>query len=256
MQRVQLNDRQLLLAMQKTKTNFEQQKTLKEEKQAEVQTLRGQLERQQETLRQEQQAKQQLLTETRNSEAVYQSLLSQARAQLAALSRFVASQGGASILQNQTKCDDWGCYYSQRDALWGNIGMGGSEYSVAEYGCLISSVSMIASHYGKDIKPVDIAVVSSAFQVKTGYLRHSFSVKGVDVQLSAVSKNLLDSELAAGRPVIAGLYSGPDHFIVIVKKEGSEYIMHDPFMENGSYRPLTDKYPVSAITSLRLVKFN
>jgi len=66
----------------------------------------------------------------------------------------------------------------------------------------------------------------------------------------------LDSELSAGRPVIAGLYSGPDHFIVILKKDGDKYIMNDPFMENGNGKPLTDKYSVNDITSLRLVSFN
>jgi len=76
--------------------------------------------------------------------------LTQAKNQLAAMRRFVTGQGGASILQNQTKCDSWGCYYNQRDSQWGNIGIGGSSYSMAEYGCLISSIAMVASHYGKN----------------------------------------------------------------------------------------------------------
>jgi len=171
-------------------------------------------------------------------------------------SRFVSSQGGASILSNQTKCDSWGCYFNQRDGLWGNIGMGGSQYSVAAYGCLITSISMVSSHQGKNIKPGDIAVLANAFVPGTGYVYHSFSVNGVSVSLTTASKSILDSELAAGRPVIAGLFSGPDHFIVILKKEGDKYIMHDPFLENGASRPLTDKYNVSDITSLRLVQFN
>jgi hypothetical protein len=83
-----------------------------------------------------------------------------------------------------------------------------------------------------------------------------FNVNGVNVSISSLSKSNLDSELAAGRSIIAGLYGGPDHFIVILKKEGNNYIMHDPFLENGSNRPLTDKYNVSDITSLRVVSFN
>ena len=106
------------------------------------------------------------------------------------------------------------------------------------------------------IKPGDIAVLANAFVPGTGYVYHSFSVNGVSVSLTTASKSILDSELAAGRPVIAGLFSGPDHFIVILKKEGDKYIMHDPFLENGASRPLTDKYNVSDITSLRLVQFN
>jgi hypothetical protein len=115
---------------------------------------------------------------------------------------------------------------------------------------------MMATHMGKSIKPSDIAGNSSAFVPGQGYLYHSFSVNGLNVTITNASRSILDSELAAGRSVIAGLYGGPDHFIVIVKKEGDDYIMHDPFLENGSNRKLTDKYPVSAITSLRLVSFN
>ena len=121
---------------------------------------------------------------------------------------------------------------------------------------MVSSISMIASHNGKNIKPNDIAVNSSAFVPGTGYLYHSFSVNGVNVTINSASKSQLDSELSAGRPVIAGLYSGPDHFIVILRKEGDNYIMHDPFLENGSEKNLTDKYSVSNISSLRLVTFN
>jgi hypothetical protein len=114
----------------------------------------------------------------------------------------------------------------------------------------------MATHFGKNIKPIDIAVNTSAFVPATGFLYWSFSVNGVNISISSASKSLLDSELAKGRPVIAGLYSGPAHFIVILRKEGDKYIMNDPFIENGGNRPLTDKYSVNDITTLRIVNFN
>ncbi len=246
----------LLLDTETKRQQYDAEKGNKEAKQKEVEALRRKLEANRRDLLSQQAAKKQLLVETQNSEAKYQSLLAQAKSQLAALHRFVVGQGGASILQNQTKCDDWGCYYNQRDSQWGNISLGGSSYSVAEYGCLVSSVAMVATHYGKNIKPADIAVISAAFVPGYGWLYHSFAVNGTQVNLTSASRSLLDNELAAGRPVIAGLYSGPDHFIVIVRKEGDNYIMHDPFLENGSYRSLTDKYNVADIRSLRLVRFN
>ena len=138
--------------------------------------------------------------------------------------------------------------------------MGGSGYTMANYGCLVTSVAMVASHAGKNLKPGDIAVDSEAFVPGTGYLYHSFSANGINVTVNSASKDILDSELSAGRQVIAGLYGGPDHFIVITRKDGDKYIMRDPFLENGagddgSGRPLTDKYNLSDITSLRLVSF-
>jgi peptidoglycan hydrolase CwlO-like protein len=249
LKKIQEGDKSLLDRLQKAQTTYVEEKTNQEE-------LQKQLATQQQQLNSQKLAKNTLLEQTKNDEKKYQSLLAEARAQLSALNRFVSNQGGASILSNQTKCDSWGCYYNQRDSQWGNIGLGGSSYSVANYGCLVTSVAMMASHYGKDIKPSDIATNSLAFVPNTGYLYHSFSVKGVNITISPASKSILDGELSAGRPVIAGLYSGPDHFIVILRKDGDKYIMNDPFLENGSEKPLTDKYNVSDINSLRLVSFN
>ncbi len=249
LQLVQEEDGNFLQRLQTAQVTYKSQKTDQEE-------LQKELAKQKANLVSQKVAKASLLIATKNDEAKYQSLLSQAKAQLSAFKSYITRQGGASILSNQTKCDGWGCYYNQRDSLWGNIGLGGSPYTTAEYGCLVTSVSMIASHYGKSIKPNDIAINGSAFVPGTGYLYHTFSVSGVNVTLSAVSKSNLDSELSAGRPVIAGLYGGPDHFIVILRKEGDSYIMHDPFLENGGSKKLSDKYSVSDITTLRLVQFN
>ena len=71
-----------------------------------------------------------------------------------------------------------------------------------------------------------------------------------------MSTKTIDEELSAGRPIIAGLYGGPDHFIVIKGKNDKGYIMNDPFMENGGDRPLSDKYSVSDISSLRKIRVN
>jgi peptidoglycan hydrolase CwlO-like protein len=249
LKKIEEEDRSLLNKLESAQTTYQGEKVDQE-------TLQKQLKDQQSKLNAQKAAKNSLLAATKNDETKYQSLLSQAKAQLSAFNRFVVGQGGASILSNQTKCDSWGCYYNQRDSQWGNIGMGGSSYSMASYGCLVTSVSMVASHYGKNIKPNDIAGNADAFVPGTGYLYHDFSVNGISVAVNTASKSSLDSELAAGRPVIAGLYSGPDHFIVILRKDGDKYIMNDPFMENGNEKPLTDKYNVSDITSLRLVSFN
>jgi len=246
LQKIQEADRDLLEKLQKAQTSYKEQK-------GDLEELQDVLGVQVEELATEKIAKDNLLAATKNDEMKYQSLLAEAKSQLSALRRFIDSQGGASILQNQTKCDGWGCYYNQRDSQWGNIGMGNSAYSVAEYGCLITSISMVASHYGKDIKPSDIAVNTNYFVPATGYLYHS--ADGMPFSLSTASASNLDSYLGSG-PVIAGLYSGPDHFIVILRKEGDNYIMHDPFMPDGGNRPLTDQYSVSDISSLRLVSFN
>lgn len=242
---IQRYDQDLLIKLQSTQTAYEDQKFDKED-------LQKQLEKQKANLDAQKAAKANLLAASKNDERYYQRLLTQAKAQLAALRRFVTSQGGATILSNQTKCDSWGCYYNQRDSQWGTIGIGGSSYSVAEYGCLISSIAMLSTHYGRKMTPADIAVNSNFFVPGTGYIYHS--AEGMPFTISTASSSQLDSLLSSG-PVIAGLYSGPDHFIVILRKEGNDYIMHDPFMPDGGNRRLSEKYSTSDITSLRLVSF-
>jgi peptidoglycan hydrolase CwlO-like protein len=252
---MQIHDRKLIVQMETVRTNYEDQKTLKEKKQAELELAKKKLESQKVLLAQQKASKANLLAVTKNNEKKYQQLLAEAVAQQKAFSSFVSREGGASILENQTVCDGWGCYYNQRDSEWGRNSLGTSGLSVAEYGCLVSSVAMIASHQGKNIKPSDIASTASAFFGDTAFLLDDFSVNGIHVRKQHVSSSLLDSELSAGRPVIAGLYAGPDHFIVIKEKRGDDYIMHDPFLENGANRPLSEKYSVSDISSLRLVSF-
>ncbi len=209
----------------------------------------------------QEETKRRVLSETKNNEANYQRMLSQAEAELAAFRSFVQSQGGASILSNQTKCNDWGCYYNQRDASWGTKALGNSNSSVAEYGCLVSSVAMIATHYKKDMKPIDVAQTSSAFFYPTAFLNKDITVNGIRVSRVSHTGSLtatMDSELAAGRPVIIGLYSAsaPKHFIVIKSGSNGNYTMHDPFMENGNDVPFTVKYKLSDIKRVDKVTIN
>lgn len=249
--KIQEADRNLLIRLQTAQNAYVDQKTQQE-------TLAKQLADQQKQLNAQKAAKDQLLTATKNDEAKYQSLLSQAVAQKNAFSNFVASQGGASILSNQTTCDGWGCYYNQRDSQWGNNPLGSSSLSMAGYGCLVTSVSMMAKHFGHDIKPIDIANTSTAFfspNADTALLYWQFSVNGTNITLNPQSVSQLDQLLASG-PVIAGLYAGPDHFIVIKSGSNGNYIMNDPFMENGGSRSLSEKYTVGNITRLFTVSFN
>ncbi len=256
---IQNSDSNLLKQLQIAKTDFETQKTIKEEKQKEAERVKAELAKQTATLRAQNLEKQRLLETTKNDERKYQDLLKQAQAQKAAFGRFVARFGGASILSNQTKCDGWGCYYNQRDGQWGNQMIGLSDGSMAEYGCLVTSMAIVASHYGKSLTPGQIAASSSPFFGTTAYmLQGTWSANGVTMNRTRLgsSLSLIDEELNAGRPVIVGIYGGPDHFLVIKGKEGGDYIMHDPFPEGGANIKFTSKYPLSAISSVDRVTVN
>lgn len=254
---IKAKDHLILTELEKSRLDYDQQKNNKVKKQQEVEKLKSSLIAQKKDLDSQQQEKKRLLVSTQNDEKKYQSLLSQAKEAVAAIRRYVTSQGGATLLSNQTKCTSWGCYYSQRDTEWGNQLIGNSDMPLKEVGCLITSTAMVASHYGKDLKPSDIAASGNPFFSNTAYMvKGNWSVKGitVDRQDFSISTSKIDEELIAGRPVIVGLYRGPAHFIVLKAKNDQGYVMNDPYLENGSDRPFNEKYSVSDITQLNIVR--
>ena len=252
LQKIQEEDRSLLTRLTEAQTVYQGQKQDQE-------TLQNQLKQQQAVVNTQKKAKNNLLTATRNDEVKYQSLLSQAIAQKNAFLSFVNSQGGASILSNQTKEQSgWGFYYNQRDSSWGKNVMGSSRLTMADYGCLVTSVAMIASHNNRNIKPIDIANTPSAFfspNLDTALLYWQFNTNGVGINLSSHSKSQLDSLLSSG-PVIVGVYSGPDHYIVLKSGSAGNYVMNDPFLENGGDRKFSEKYTVGNISQVFTVSFN
>ncbi len=255
--KAQMADHDLLVRLQGAQNTYRQNKTDQEK-------LQEQLDAQKKQLAVQKSAKDQLLVATQSDEKRYQQLLSQAIAQRNAFLSFVTSQGGASILNNQTVCGGWGqagCYYNQRDSAWGNYPMGISTLSMAQYGCLVSSSAMVATFYGKSIKPLDIAQTPGAFfspDQSTALLLMQITVNGVTISRTSIgaTTNNIDSELAAGRPVIVGLYNGPAHFVVIKSGSNGNYIMNDPFVEGGHDISFISKYPLSAITDVERVNVN
>jgi len=90
-QRVRDHDREVMIALESARLDFDRQKQVKEEKQAEVEILQQQLEVQERSLAEQKKAKDQLLTQTKNNEQQYQQLLSQALAEKAAIEAALVS---------------------------------------------------------------------------------------------------------------------------------------------------------------------
>lgn len=244
---VQQHDTQLLYNTQQARDDYAHQKAILESQKKQVLALNTQLQQYTQQLGSQKQAKQDLLTQTQGDEKTYESLLAQAKAELSGFSRFTTSQGGASLLSGQTSCDSWGCYYNQRDSQWGALAINGqSGYSMAGYGCLITSIAMVLSHMGhQDISPADIATSGgNNFAVGTAMLAKSITVKGVSLTRISTS---LDSALQSG-PVIVGIYAyGGTHFVVIKSGSNGNYIMDDPYIANGHDISFTDHYSMGSI---------
>lgn len=255
---VQVHDKQLIYLTQQAKSDYANQKDIFEAKKKRAEILKASLDRYTAQLAQEKASKQALLTETKGENAVYQSLLTEARKQLRRLASF-ADSFGASLLSNQTSCNEWGCYYNQRDSQWGNILINGSNdcngpCSNARVGCLVTSVSMVVSYLGnRNILPSDIAVSDpSNFSVGTALLRKgTISVKGVNINRVTISGSL-SPDLVQNGPVIVGIYHGVfgTHFVVVKSYTDGKYIMNDPFTEGGKDKVFTDYYSLGNVFSV------
>jgi len=102
---VQAHDKKLLYDIQQAKTDYENQKSLFEEKKVKVVSLKTQLEEYNKQIDEEKKAKEDLLRVTKNDESKYQNLLAAARAEQNAIEGVISSlqlKDGTPVKQGQT----------------------------------------------------------------------------------------------------------------------------------------------------------
>jgi peptidoglycan hydrolase CwlO-like protein len=240
-------------SLQGQKSTLADSQTASEQEQTTLSSQQQSLTAQQQSLTATEQSKDQLLAETNSQEATYEKLLAAAESQLQSFSAFTQNAGGSKLLGNQTQCDSWGCYYSQRDTAWGNDSLDGTKYTLASDGCLVTAMAMVMTHYGyKDVTPVTINSNPNDFAAYyPAYLLTTINVDGVTATRKAVA---IDATLATGNPVIVGLDAyGGTHFVVLVSGSKGNYIMKDPYVANGNDIPFTDHYSLKSIYAIAKV---
>lgn len=242
------NDRRVVFQAQQAKLNFEEQKNIREKKQKQLEALTVTLNQQKVVLANQKQQKENLLAVTQNDEKRYQQLLEEAQKQLAGFKSFVKSAGGGVIAANGfgTGTDGW--YYSQRDERWAYQTIGYSRENILEVGCLLTDIAMVMKKYGVDWTPANVASNGSYFFSNTAYmLKPSQFSWPNNMHYSNIGISQINNEIAAGRPVIAGLYAGKygTHYVVLKQIDGDGYIMHDPYY--GPDKKFSDYYSKSSI---------
>jgi len=244
---LQLAQQHLGESMQQAETqrlDYDEQKKIKEEKQLEIEDKKALLVRQQNVLTTQRAAEQKLLTQTKNDESRFQQLLSDAQAELSSFKNFSSSKGGGTV-SPQNSPDGW--YFSQRDERWGTSRIGGSNESILEVGCLISSAAMIKKKFGENVTPLSVGANSSYFFSTTAYMLQPYPApSGYSYRNAIYSQDKLDQELEKN-PVIIKLKAGPygTHFIVIKEKKDGKYVMHDPW--EGYDKNFNDYYSFAQI---------
>ena len=261
--KVQEQDLKLFVQYKATQNNYAERKTQREDKKTKQEQAQKDLEQKNIQLAQQKQAKDTLLAQTKGQESIYQSLLADAKAKLAGFASFADSQG-AGLLSGQTHCDDWGCYYNQRDSQWGNGLINGQSSgcvgacTISRVGCLITSVAMVVSHLGhRDILPSDIAFSSpDNFSVGTAMLnRGTIYVKGIGITRIGTS---LSPDAVGSAPVVVGVKYGPfgTHFVVIKSYKDGKYVMNDPYTANGHDISFSDYYSLGSVFEVDRVSIN
>ncbi len=264
--RVRDHDQELLLQLESARLDYNTQKSQKEALQAQIVAAKRKLDNQQADLANQVATKNQLLTATKNSESQYQKLLSTAQAQLAALSNYAESVG-VSLLPHQDLSDSWGKYFNQRDANWGNVVINGSNdcggpCTIARVGCLVTSYTMVVSHYGGSLIPSDVATNSSNFYSITALFNSPGpSANGHNAtDVNNPSMQSLRDALNSGKVVIAGLSmnGGPapthysDHWVVLRSVDGDSFKINDPEYPGAMNVPLNDHYSTWTIIQAKI----
>lgn len=136
--------------------------------------------------------------------------------------------------------------FSQSDPRWADDELGPAQSTMGEEGCAVSSAAMVLAYYGQDIDPGRLNAFLSesdgytpqgwlywerAADFQPGVARHAYE--------DLPSYYLIDSNLERGNPVIVRIHldNGVTHFVVIVGKDGFDYLIQDPASggTNGVY---------------------
>lgn len=153
--------------------------------------------------------------------------------------------------------------FSQNDPQWKANTLGfDKSASVGVYGCLVTSLAMCATHYGApDLTPGTLNEKMKAiggFQEGTAFIiarTISSVVPGMQVDYRSSSGSAaplaeIDNRLAMNQPVIIEVDFSPSaglqtHYAVVYAKDGSDYLLYDPWPFPVSTAPIklsTSKY--------------
>ncbi|NJO17577.1 MAG: hypothetical protein HC877_18120 [Thioploca sp.] len=150
--------------------------------------------------------------------------------------------------------------YLQNDPRWKNDRIGGSQQTLGAVGCTICCVSMALAHYGIDLPPPQLNELLKANNGYTsqGWLKwqtvSQLTSSQIDFMIADQPQTaLIDAALRLSQPVIAKilLYGIFPHWVLIVGKNGPDYLIKDPLGDGKSLDRLSHQQRIYAI---RVVK--
>lgn len=151
--------------------------------------------------------------------------------------------------------------YLQRDPQWRDEKLGRTTETLGSVGCTVCSVAMASTSLGF---PIDPSELNRKLRESGGFTSDGWLVWGalakvtddkIDVAVTSRPSHAdIDSALARGDfPVVKFFYPlGLPHWVVIVGKDGLEYLIRDPAKD--SERPIRLSTRTSAIYSVRVIR--
>ncbi len=127
--------------------------------------------------------------------------------------------------------------FRQGDEAWRNDLLGWTDGTLGAEGCAVASTAMVLNFYGIDTDPqrLNEYLTGTGGYTDEGWIYWERAADLAPKRVRHVYENLpsywlIDSNLARGNPVIVRvrLSSGTTHFVVIVGKDGSDYLIRDP----------------------------
>ena len=127
--------------------------------------------------------------------------------------------------------------FLQGDPAWGHDQLALSVHTMGQVGCAVTSAAMVMKFYGVDTNP---GKLNDFLRENGGYDENNdLQWEGPTAMAPALFRKayedlpsyfLIDSNLYRGNPVIVRLHlrSGWTHFVVIMGKQGFDYLIRDP----------------------------
>lgn len=154
-----------------------------------------------------------------------------------------------------------GPHFLQSDARWAAEKIGGSAETLRRVGCAMCSVASAARFLGEDTDPLTLnrALIAQGGYTSQGWLVWSVIGNIFENRIEVTVHNRpshaeLDRALERGEYAIVKfiLPMGIPHWVVVVGKEGQDYLVHDPLLSAPEPIPLSRR--ASGIYSVRVVR--
>ncbi|MBN1513901.1 MAG: C39 family peptidase [Phycisphaerae bacterium] len=150
--------------------------------------------------------------------------------------------------------------YRQADPRWADQTLGGSGEPLRSVGCTVCCISMALAHHGITLDPSELnrKLKEADAYTERGWVKWKAVTRvtgnRVRIELPRNPSNRdIEAALAEGNPVLVKiiLSSGAPHWVLLVGRDGHEYLMKDPLGDGKTLKPLSSFG--SEIRSVRIV---